>query len=86
MKNSDMPAMPLTGDAYTNFAHYDGTKNTSYDPQCQGLTKREYFAGLAMQGWLARCSEVPHSVKLDPESMANVAVDMADALLKELDR
>ena len=43
MKNSDMPAMPLSGDAYTDFAHYDETKNTSYNPECQGLTKREHF-------------------------------------------
>jgi len=45
--NSDMPAMPLTGNAYEDFAGYDGTKNTSYNPDCQGLTKLEHFAGLA---------------------------------------
>lgn len=38
--NGNMPAMPLTGDAYIDYAAYDGTKNTSYNPQCQGLTKR----------------------------------------------
>ena len=42
--NADMPAMPLSGDAYQDFAGFDGTKNTSYNPQCQGLTKRETFA------------------------------------------
>lgn len=42
--NGDMPAMPLSGDAYEDYAAYDGTKNTSYNPQCQGLTKRETFA------------------------------------------
>lgn len=44
MKNSDMPAMPLTGDAYHDFSGYDGTSKTSYNPECQGLTKREMFA------------------------------------------
>lgn len=44
MKNSDFPAMPLSGDAYQDFAGYDGTKNTGYNPECQGLTKREMFA------------------------------------------
>ena len=50
------------------------------------LTKREHFAGLAMQGWLARCANVPHSVTLKPCDMAAVAVTMADALLAELDK
>ena len=44
MNNGNEPAMPLTGNAYEDFAGYDGTKNTSYNPQCQGLTKRETFA------------------------------------------
>ena len=52
----------------------------------QGLTKREHFAAIAMQGWLARCSTVPHTYKLDPSDIAEVAVSMADALLKELNK
>ncbi len=44
MKNADMPAMPLSGDAYQDFSNYDGTSKTSYNPGCQGLTKREMFA------------------------------------------
>jgi hypothetical protein len=43
MNNADMPAMPLSGDAYQDFAGFDGSKNTSYNPECQGLTKREQF-------------------------------------------
>ena len=42
-----------------------------------GLTKREYFAGLAMQG-----------LSLSGESnvdIANQSVDLADALLKQLE-
>ena len=46
--NKDMPAMPLSGDAYQDFAGYDGTSKTSYNPECQGLTKLEHFAGLAI--------------------------------------
>lgn len=41
--NKDMPAMPLSGDAYQDFAGYDGTRKTSYNPECQGLTKLEVF-------------------------------------------
>lgn len=43
-----------------------------------GLTKREYFAGLAMQGMA--------SSDLTYEDIAHDAVKMADALLKELDK
>jgi len=44
-----------------------------------GLTKREYFAALALQGFMAN----PH-VKDDAEAFAKRSVRMADALLKEL--
>ena len=44
------------------------------------------LAGLAMQGWLARCANAPHSHKLEPEDMARVAVEMADALLVQPDK
>jgi hypothetical protein len=45
----------------------------------KGLTKREYFAGLAMQGMLSN----PETYG-DREIMMQVAVENADALLKEL--
>ena len=44
----------------------------------QGLTKREYFAGLAMQGLVDR--------HINYEVIAEHAVEYADALLKELER
>lgn len=47
----------------------------------QGLTKREYFAGLAMQGMLANTEYVLHS----RETLAHNAVQMADELLKQLE-
>ena len=43
-----------------------------------GLTKREYFAGLAMQGMAAS--------DLTYEDIAHDSVKMADALLAELDK
>lgn len=77
MKNADRPAAPLSGNAYDDFAAYDGTSETSYNPECQGLTKREYFAGLAMQGL---------SLSGDTSSdIAKQSVDLADALLKQLE-
>jgi hypothetical protein len=56
MKNADMSAMPIEVDGFGQHA-----------PHVEfGLTKREYFAGLAMQGWLARCANVPHAHGLTP--------------------
>jgi len=51
----------------------------------QGLTKREYFAGLAMQGVLS------HNSKYSPTpnqaaDIAMYAVQIADALLEELNK
>ncbi len=60
MKNGEQRAFPA--DART---HTDG-----------GLTKREYFAGLAMQG-MAR-------IEGNVEDIAHDAVKIADALLAEL--
>ena len=47
-----------------------------------GLSKREYFAGLAMQGLFAD----PGTVGNSSEDMAKYAVKAADALLAELNK
>jgi hypothetical protein len=70
MENGKKPAFPL-GQA-ENFRWSDGVD--------LGLTKREYFAGLAMQGYLNE----RHS--LDNKKLAEWSVKMADALLAELDK
>jgi hypothetical protein len=67
MSNADMPAMP-------NELHKNRAMN--------GLTKREYFAGLAMQGLCA--SDVEWQRK--SSVIARNAVIQADALLEELER
>jgi len=43
MKNSDQTAFPIVGSAFSN--------------NYKGLTKREYFAAMAMQGILSNPSE-----------------------------
>ena len=68
-KNSQQPANPTP--------YYDGLE--LYCDQ-QGLTKREHFAGLAMQGMI-KSMMTQHL-----EHTAERAVFMADALLKELDK
>ena len=62
MRNADYGAFPSEPDGW---------------PKEFGLTKREYFAGLAMQGLLANG---------DYEGVESAAVVKADALLKELEK
>lgn len=75
MSNKDQPAFSqskLHKNSYTN--EWEG-----------GLTKREYFAGLAMQGLLAyprgQEGETPWS-----QTVALWAIEAADALLAELEK
>ena len=52
MKNADKPISPTTSQKIneTEFFEYNLPNK---EKQYSGLTKREYFAGLAMQGLLA---------------------------------
>ena len=94
MKNADMPAMPLTGDAYHDFSSYGGTSKTSYNPECQGLTKREMFAMNAMQGILSNSGGVIQGnnhtgtgwCNSSAKDLAEWSLECADALLKELEK
>ena len=79
----DMPAMPLTGDAYTDYAGYLNS-GMGYEPECQGLTIREQFAMAAMQGLLSNHRMVASCGCYDEVSLE--AVKHADALLAELER
>lgn len=70
MNNSDMPAMPVPLNPGSSFQGHG---------PADGLTKREYFAGLAMQGLCTREGyDSPAMVALD-------AVAAADSLLAELE-
>ena len=71
MDNKDMPAMPVYHVA---------------DYKLMGLTKLEDFTKAAMQGWLARCSNIPHTVGLDPDEIAKISISIAKAVLGELDK
>ena len=54
-----------------------------------GLTKREYFAGLAMQGMLANLNGAMMkggNKTLHPDHIAEMSVIHADAVLRELDK
>jgi hypothetical protein len=86
MENGKLPAFAnkpyaeLPEDVKDNFAGWDGFNFT-------GLTKREYFAGLALQGLCANPNP-----NLTKEGMngaadwyANCAIQFADQLLKSME-
>lgn len=71
MENKDKPAFPCTdGRSFCN----------------DGVTKREYFAALAMQGMLSANPQYTHgNIPLPvPASVAQFSVEYADALIKAL--
>lgn len=72
MKNGEQQAYPSTA------KYKDG--NTEIIDIQSGLTKREYFAGLAMQGLLA-CPDVRGSY----ERIVTESINWADELLKQLE-
>lgn len=55
----------------------------SLELRYEGLTKREYFAAIAMQGHL---SSMPSGVIDKPEYVAIKSVAYADALIAELNK
>ena len=77
MNNSDRPAMPIAidnGDGSINYMH--------------GISKREHFAAMAMQGMLS-CTDdgdcEMHSAGVFSGHLSRNAVEFADALLKALE-
>tara|TARA_R110000803_G_scaffold194042_1_gene257039 strand:+ start:44 stop:283 length:240 start_codon:yes stop_codon:yes gene_type:complete len=75
MSNANMPAMPVT-DAKGPYKQESGLVSI-------GLTKREHFAGLAMQGILTTVGTMWSE---DADECALYAVKYADALLKALEK
>ena len=76
MDNSSSPAAPCIAANESEFLSAQ-----EYDAKSAGLTKREHFAGLAMQGILA------HSFgRGTPEEAATESLKLAVALLKELEK
>ena len=87
MKNADKPINPLKR---ANNAFYD-EKDEPFISRAKpliGLTKREYFAGLAMQGLLANCNGGMTSGGnhiFSPNGISELAILHADELLKQLE-
>lgn len=76
IKNGDRPAMPLqSSDQVEHLLGGDAIAIAS-----AGLTKREHFAAMAMQGF---CANGRYE---DGVNVANDALLVADALLEELEK
>lgn len=71
MKNSELSA----------FAYYSGDEKRDMP----GLTKREYFAAMAMQGLIAGCG-FQLMGQVDEYQFHKQAVQLADLLLAELEK
>lgn len=81
MKNGDLPAMPnLTANGVPT-SERELFELLSNNRVTIGLTKREMFAMAAMQACRSRHSNYPSW-----ESLSKDAVEIADALLTELER
>ena len=66
----------------TNPEHLIHSFSDSDTYNVNGLTKREYFAAVALQGILAN----PESYSSAPTQIAKYAVDQADLLIDELNK
>lgn len=77
MKNGNKPINPQIG-SNTNNQHQLSEVYT--DENNQGLTKKEHYAGLAMQALVSN-----HSLSNSDEYLAKRAVSIANELLKQLE-
>lgn len=88
MRNGSLPAQPCSIEPNAQGAYF-GEKTV----HCTGLTKRELFAAMAMQGLISNMSLVHGAHALAAEQgtntlqfIASSCVDYADSLLVELER
>ena len=86
MNNADKPINPIKGvdDLFYN------EQDESYIKQLKpllGLTKREHYAGLAMQGLISSFTEKASNGRWGTEIKETIkcAIDYADELLKQLE-
>lgn len=86
LNNGDMPVNPIVMDN----GHPYHASNVCFEntPLASGLTKREHFAGLAMINIISRYNpwEEGDFDSSEYEIVAENAVGLADALLKQLDK
>jgi hypothetical protein len=85
MNNADMPAMPTEATLNREQDKLEEKQTNNNDFLLFGLTKREHFAGLVMQG-LCHAADSEGTWAHDADTVAIAATNYADALLAELDK
>ena len=80
MSNGNMPAMPQSG-----ICDSEGNSYDSNDLGGGGLTKREQFAAMAMQGILSNNNLIGEVGSIEIE-VADQSLKYADALLSQLEK
>ena len=95
MKNADKPINPSTSIKISDTEVFEYNLPTK-ERQYSGLTKREYFAGLALQGLLAnpqywkRVYKDISTLKSDKDSIecvfAHYSIKIAEELLEQLEK
>jgi hypothetical protein len=85
MENKDKPAFGFVDNRSNSYEYCNGVPFN--EGIYYGLTKREYFAGLAMQGWLATHFRSDHHGfdSSDKDKIAKWSIELADELLKQLE-
>ena len=81
MENGKEPITPCTIKGRQGW----GNKPTISDREVYGLTKREYFAGLAMQGLIASIDPFELTTS-EINNIAELSTAMSDELLKQLEK
>jgi hypothetical protein len=84
MNNKNMPAMPSV--QTTEQYEVTGAIFVQSKEYFEGLTKREHFAGLAMQAILSNPSLVDNLTTCSVDWIVTKAAIVADAQLAELDK
>ena len=83
MKNADKPINPVMMQKVgeNKFRASKPSDVKKWNIPTEGLTKREYFAGLAMQGMIANTDTYVQ----DKSVIAKLSIEHADELLKQLE-
>ena len=79
--------MTNANDSINSLAIHGKMLNGEDDYSYNGLTKREYFAAMAMQGMLNHGGMTSHGTQsFNPITIAELSTKQADALINELNK
>ena len=89
MNNGKQPISPTMytkfGDGADDYQPLKDGQKTGWEVKFGGLTKREYFAGLAMQGLLSSFMYNAENGFYGKDVVVSTAIEYADELLKQLE-